>query len=327
MESYDILGQERLLKNLKEALVQQRLAHAYLLEGQRGLGKKRVARWLAKSIACRGEGLKPCNKCISCRKIDNGNHPEVKWVQEDGSIKIDTIRELQKDLQLKPYEGSKKVHIICDAEKITPQAQNALLKTLEEPPGYATIILLTANGNSLLPTIISRCQRLKLLPVPLKEIEDYLVETKGIDTSKAKVMASLSHGIIGKALQLLGDEDFQERRKKAIEVTRDILYKKKIQVLENIEFFNEEREYIGEILDILITWYRDLLLYKDIQNDEFLINVDNTEEIIQQSHKISLENIKEMIFIIDETKNNFRSNVNFQINIEVMLLELTKRRV
>lgn len=324
MESYPIIGQERLLKNLRKALDQDELAHAYLLEGQKGLGKKEIAKWLATAIVCRGESPKPCHHCISCIKINSNNHPEVKWIQEEGSIGIDIIRELQKDLQLKPYEGSKKVYIIDNAEKITLQAQNSLLKSLEEPPEYATIILLTNNGSSLLQTIISRCQRLKLLSVPLQEIEDYLVHTKKIDRNRAKVLASLSNGVIGKALQLSEDDEFQERRSKVIQITRDILYAKEIEVLENIGFFQEERDYIEEILETLVTWYRDLLIYKDTGKEEFLINIDNTTEILQQSHKASLDKIKRMIFTIEETKHNLKANANFQINIEVMLLNLTR---
>ncbi|SET23592.1 DNA polymerase III, delta prime subunit [Natronincola peptidivorans] len=320
-----ILGQERLIENLKKALNRQQISHAYLLEGEKGLGKRKVAYEIAKGICCRGEEKRPCNECTSCKKLQHGNHPEVKWLQEETSIKIESIRQIQKNLQMKPYEGSKKVYIICDAEKMTIQAQNALLKTLEEPPEYATILLLTTNAVGLLPTITSRCQRLKLLPVSMEKIQNYLVGEKGITLEEAKVMAAFSNGAIGKALQLMEDEAFKNRRKETIRMTRDIMDKNTIQLLETMNFFNQEKDNIEEILEIMMGWYRDLLIYKDTKKKEYTINIDEIQEIFYQADKLILKNIKEMILIIERTKNNFRSNVNFQLNLEVMLLDLKQK--
>ncbi|AKL93591.1 DNA polymerase III subunit delta' [Clostridium aceticum] len=320
-----VLGQEKLMKNFEKTLEQNELSHAYLIEGEKGLGKRSVALQMAKGICCRSIGQKPCNQCISCKKLDHNSHPEVVWIEEETSIKIEVVRNLQKNLQMKPYEGSRKVYIICDADKMTLQAQNALLKTLEEPPEYVTIILLTANSNSLLPTVTSRCQRLKLLPVALEKIEKYLVEKKNLDSKQAKVIASLSKGIPGRGLQLLEDEVFQQRRKRVIKLTRDLVDKKIIYLLENIQDLYEEKQFIEEILELMIGWYRDLLLYKHTNKEAFIINVDEIEEIMYQSSRLSLENIKEMIFIIDEAKNNLRSNVSFQLNLETMLLQLKKK--
>lgn len=320
-----ILGQERLKENLKKALEKKQLVHAYLLEGQKGLGKKKIAYQLAKGICCRGEGKRPCNRCISCKKLEHGNHPEIQWLQEEGSIKIEAIRQMQKNLQMKPYEGSQKVYIICDADKMTLQAQNALLKTLEEPPEYATMILLTANATSLLPTIVSRCQRMKLLPVTMEKMQKYLVKEKSVTIEEAKVIAAFSNGIVGKALQLLEDEAFKNRRKEIIRITRDIIDKNTIQLLERVQFFNDEKLHIDEILEILMGWYRDVLIYKDTEKKDYIINIDEIEEILYQSNKLSLSHIKEMLFIIDRTRDNFRSNVNYQLNIEVMILDLKQK--
>ncbi|AOY75475.1 DNA polymerase III subunit delta' [Clostridium formicaceticum] len=320
-----VLGQEKLMKNFIRALEQNQLAHAYLIEGQHGLGKRNVARQMAKGICCRAIQGKPCDECISCKKLDHDSHPEVIWVQEETSIKIEAVRDLQKNIQMKPYEGSKKVYIICDAEKMTLQAQNALLKTLEEPPEYVTIILLTTNSNSLLTTIISRCQRLKLLPVALETIEKYLIEKKAVAKEEARVLASLSRGIPGRAIQLLEDEAFQQRRQKVIKLTRHLVDKKTFYLLENLQDFYEEKQFIEESLELMMGWYRDVLLYKHTNKADIIINIDEIEEIIYQSDILSLENIKEMIFIIEETKNNFRSNVNLQLNLETMLLQLKKR--
>lgn len=320
-----ILGQEKLIENLKKVLEKKELVHAYLLEGQKGLGKKRVAYLFAKGICCRGQGQRPCNKCISCRKMEGGNHPEIMWIQGEGSIKIDQIRQLQKNLQLMPYEGDQKVCIICHADEMTVQAQNALLKTLEEPPKHAVLILLTARPDSLLPTIVSRCQRIKMSPITREEIEKYLINKKGLEENEARVIGSLSKGIIGEALRLLEDEDFKRQRKETIRITRDLIDKNTIEVLENIHFFIEERPHINEILDMLIIWYRDLLIYKDTNVWTYIINIDQGEDILYQSKKLSFDSIKEMFLIINKTRENFMTNVNFQLSLENMLLELKEK--
>lgn len=325
MDFHCILGQDRLKKNIKNTLKNHRILHAYVIEGQKGLGKKRIAYMLAKGICCRGEEERPCNQCVSCKKLEHGNHPEIKWLEDETSIKIDAIRQLQKDLQIKPYEGTKKVYIICDADRMTLQAQNALLKTLEEPPEYATILLLTTKASSLLPTILSRCQRMKLIPVKSQEIQQYLVEKKAVSIEEAKVVASFSNGIIGRGLQLLEDEAFKNRRKEIIRITRDVVDKTSMQLLENVDFFNEGKPYIDEILEIFMGWYRDLLVYKETKKSDYVINIDEMEEISYQSGKLSLNSMKEMIFIIDKARDNLRSNGNYQLNIEVMLLELKEK--
>ena len=325
MEKTEILGQEKLLNNLKQALNQKQISHTYLIEGQRGVGRSKVANFLAMGILCRSKDIKPCYECISCMKIKSHNHPEINWIYEQKGIGIEIIRNLKNDIQLKPYEGEKKVYILCDAEKITIPAQNALLKILEEPPLHANIILIATKGNSLLPTILSRSQRLKIHSISPKEIEEYLIEKKGLEKHRAKLISSLSNGIIGKALQLLEDENFQERRKKIISITKEILNNKKHQILENINFFVDEKEHIDEMLDLLMVWYRDVLIYKDINNKEFIINIDALEEIIEQSEKITFNNLKEIIYIIEKTKQNLKNNVNFQMNIEVMLIDMANR--
>lgn len=318
----NIIGQEKIIEGLKKALAGNQLAHSYLFEGLEGLGKRRVAFELAKGICCNAEGIRPCNSCSSCVKLEHGNHPDVKWIGGEGSIKIDDIRDLQKDIQVKPYEGNNKIYILCDAEKMTVQAQNALLKTVEEPPYYSTLILLTTNAYSLLPTIVSRCQVLKFSPVPASKIQNFLIKEKGLDIRESKFIAAFSNGAVGKALKLLEDHDFIKRREAVVGLSRTLLNAKTINILEKVNFFNEEKEYIDEILDILISWYRDLMVYKETSNVDFIINCDKIEEIIFQSNQVNLWQIKDIIFIIDKAKNNLRSNVNYQLNIEVMLLNI-----
>ncbi|WP_026477250.1 DNA polymerase III subunit delta' [Alkaliphilus transvaalensis] len=318
----EIIGQERIKDLLKNSLLKENFSHAYLFEGISGLGKKKLALEVAKGIICTSEGIKPCNHCQCCRRIDQGNHSEVFLIEEEGTIKIEKVRELQKEIQMKPYEGKKKVFIINHSENMTIQAQNALLKTLEEPPPYATLILLTHNSNSLLPTIISRCQIFKLRPVETIKIQEALVKQKGISLEESKVIASFANGVFGKAVRMLEDEDFRRRREGILQLTEELLQSKSISLLEKVDFFVEEKNYIDEILDILTSWYRDLIIFKETQELHFVMNYDKIEIIKEQSNRIGLKKLTNIISIIDKAKGNIRSNVNYQLNIEMMLLNI-----
>ncbi len=318
----EVIGQKEVVGKLRKALESKEIAHAYIFEGARGLGKKAMALQLASALVCESNGQRPCNRCKSCTKASSGNHPDIKIIEEDGIIKIDEIRKLIKDIQLKPYEGKGKVYIISDVDKMNIQTQNALLKTLEEPPSYATLILLTTRINSLLPTIISRCQVIKLHPVNLETIKDYLIKNKGIDKEKAKMLATFSRGIIGRAIELLDNPDFYYRREKVIEICNNLSTSKLFSILEQIIFFEEQKLHIEEVLNLMTSWYRDLFIYKETRNIEFITNVDKIEEIDFQGEKLNLAKIIDIIFIIEKTKNNLRSNVQFHLNIEIMLLNI-----
>lgn len=317
-----IVGQEQIVEKLKKDLKNNKIAHAYLFEGAKGLGKKNMALELASALVCHGNNKRPCRKCSSCIRVAGGNYPDIKIIEEDGIIGIDEIRALIKEMQLKPYEGKRKVYIICDADKMNIQAQNALLKTLEEPPLYAVLILLTAKGESLLPTIISRCQVIKLYPVNLGIIKRYLIENKKIDEEQAHMPAVFSGGIVGRAVELLDNPDFYYRREEVIKICNKLLTPNLFNILEQITFFEEQRLHIEEIFDLMISWYRDLFIYNETKNMEFITNIDKKEEIIFQATKIDLAKIRDVIFIIEKARNNLSSNVQFHLNIEVMLLNI-----
>lgn len=317
-----IVGQKKAIESLKKAIEHDQVAHAYLFEGAEGLGKKAMALKLASALVCTGNKDKPCGECNSCMRVSSGNHPDIKIIEEEGTIKVDEIRELIKDIQLKPYEGLRKVYIICDADKMNMQGQNALLKTLEEPPQYATLILLTAKGNSLLPTIVSRCQTIKLNPIRLEDIKSYLINNKDIDSEKAQMLAAFSGGIVGRAVELLDNPDFHERREKVINLCKDLMTPKLLNVINHIPFFEEQKQYIEEVLGLMISWYRDLFVYRETRSLDLIINVDKKEEIVLQAIRIDLGKVRDIIFIIEKAKNNLKSNVQFNLNIEVMLLNI-----
>ena len=317
-----IVGQEQAVEKLKRTLENNQISHAYLFEGEKGLGKKDIALKLALALNCTGDDRKPCNKCNSCIKMAGGNHPDVKIIEKDGIIRIDEIRRIAGEMQLKPYEGRYKVYIICDADRMNIESQNALLKTLEEPPSYAVLILLTTRGDSLLPTVISRCQVIKLYPENPEVIKYYLIENKKIDERQAHMLAAFSGGIAGRAVELSDNPDFYYRREKIIEICNKLLTSSLFGVLEQIVFFEEQRLNIEEILGLMINWYRDLLIYSETKNADFITNIDKKEEIDFQAAKIDPVKIRDIIFIIEKSKSDLKSNVQFHLNMEVMLLNL-----
>lgn len=317
-----IVGQDQVLEKLKRDLEGNQTVHAYLFEGEKGLGKKSIALKLASALVCHNNGERPCGRCNSCIKANSGNHPDINIIENDNIISIDVIRGLINEMQLKPNESKRKVCIICDADKMNTRAQNALLKTLEEPPLYATIILLTVNGNSLFPTIVSRCQVIKLHPADLKTIEHYLVKNRGVEKKQAHMLAVFSRGVVGRAVELLDNPDFYYRREEVIKICNRLLTSDFLGILEQIKFFEEQRSHIEEILDLMISWYRDLFIYNETKNMEFITNIDKKENIGFQAAKVDLAKIRDIIFIIERAKNNLKSNVQFHLNIEVMLLNI-----
>ncbi|NLK90035.1 MAG: DNA polymerase III subunit delta' [Clostridiales bacterium] len=318
-----IVGQERVLEKLGKDLESNQTVHAYLFEGEKGLGKKSIALKLASALVCRNDGQRPCGRCNSCIKASSGNHPDIGIIENDkGVIRIDEIRELINEMQLKPYESKRKVCIICDADKMNMWAQNALLKTLEEPPSYATIVLLTVNSNSLFPTIVSRCQVIKLHPADPETIEHHLIKNMGVEKEQAHMLAVFSGGIVGRAVELLDNSDFYHRREEVIKICNKLLTPDLLGILEQIKFFEEQRLHIEEILDLMIRWYRDLFIYNETKNMGFITNIDKKEDIELQATKIDLTKIRNIIFIIEKAKNNLKSNVQFHLNIEVMLLNI-----
>lgn len=321
----EVLGQKNLIKNLKKVIVNNKASHAYLIEGLKGVGKKEFAFSLGKAVLCQNideKNTRIC-ACSSCKKFKDNNHPEFHSIEEDGSIKIEHIRQIQKSVHIKPYEGNKKVYVIYNGERMTQQAQNALLKTLEEPPGHSVIIITTQNLKSLLPTIISRCQLLRLKPQGVELVKDYLVNRFNVSDEEAKVVATFSNGLVDTAIKLYNNDDFKLRRLRVIDITDKFLNSKTIEILKEMEFFNNEKTNIEEIIDLFIFWYRDVLIYKQTRNESLIINSDQIGKIYSQAEKIrGFSNIKEVILILEEKKQQIRGNVNYSLAIEVMLLNI-----
>ena len=221
----DIYGQEQIKEHLQNVLSTGKVSHAYILNGEKSSGKEFIAKVFAMALQCEEDGKEPCQKCHSCRQALSGNHPDIIRVihEKPNTISVDDIRtQVNGDVAIKPYSGKYKVYILSEAEKMTAQAQNALLKTLEEPPEYAVIMLLTSNVNALLPTIVSRCVTLDMKPVPDEVVRRFLCGQMQVPDYKAEVCVAFARGNIGKAKALASSEDFEKVKAEALSLLKYI---------------------------------------------------------------------------------------------------------
>ncbi len=247
-----IIGNRVAIEMLQKAVQSERISHAYLFQGPEGVGKGLIAKNFAKVLNCLKNGTDACEKCVSCRKINSGNHPDVHWYRPIGvmrMIKVEQIRDFIQNVNIMPYEGRKKVFIVVDADRMNIESQNRLLKTLEEPPGPTVIILTSANPNALLPTILSRCQRINFFTIPRAEIEEYIVKKGKADREKARLVSSLCHGQVGTALKLLDEKKFDQR----VDLYR-VLSKNRFEMLDDlVEKAAELEGYLKEMRSRLET--------------------------------------------------------------------------
>ncbi len=206
MSFKDVIGHTKPIELLKRAILHDKVVHSYLFLGNEGIGKKWVALQFAKALNCLGRSAgeaDACDQCLSCRKIDDRLHPDVLVLEPEGqTLKIEQVRQMQRELAYKPYEGNRRVCILSEADRMAPNMSNALLKTLEEPPLHTVIILLAQSPRALLPTILSRCQQIFFNPLPFPALTRWLVEEKGLNPREAHLLVSLSEGSPGKALRL-----------------------------------------------------------------------------------------------------------------------------
>ena len=247
----DVVGHKDIIKYIQSSVENGQVGHAYILNGERGSGKKMLASLFAMTLLCEKGGPEPCNVCHSCRQAESGNHPDILRVthEKPGTISVDDIREQVNDtVMVKPYQGPYKVYIIDHAELMTPQAQNALLKTLEEPPEYVVFFLLTENAEALLPTITSRCVMLKLRNIRNTLIRKYLMEVLEVPDYKADMCTAFAQGNLGRAIMLANSEHFNEIREEAIQLLK---YIHEMELSEIVQAVNRITAYKLEITDYL----------------------------------------------------------------------------
>lgn len=318
----EIVGHEQVVRHLQNAIRQRKVSHAYLFGGEAGSGKRLVAEAFAKTLLCEEEGIVACGRCKSCRQMDSGNQPDFKRVvREKASLGVKEIREqVTSDVQIKPYSSAYKVYLIEEAEKMTEEAQNALLKTIEEPPEYAVFLILVSRQEQLLPTVLSRCISLPLHPVAPDKIRHFLMEKKGIPDYLAESAAVFSGGLVGRAVQYAESETFLEQRKEVLQLVKRVDAMSMAELMEAVKALSAKKDVADEYLDMLLLWYRDVLLFKATKNVNSLLFCDELATVAAQAGKRSFENLQGIVDSIEQVKQRLKSNVNFENAMELLLL-------
>ena len=321
MSFEEIKGQPLTIKILQKEIATSSLSGAYLFVGPPGVGKTLTALTFTKALNCKLTHPDSCDRCSSCRKIDHLNHPDVRVITpEEGSIKIEQIRQLKREAGYKLFEGKKKVWIIEEADKLTLEAANSLLKILEEPPPDVVFILISETQEKLLPTILSRCEIIHFFPLSSKALHSIVAPYLPPESPKANLIEKLARGRVGEVLSLVKDENILKARDAVLNILS-----KKINLEDIFHLVSRWKDYgtteLERILDVIIFWFRDLLILKQGISRRVL-NYDRMEELKSEKEIYSYGSIKEAIEIVERTKGYLKCNVNQSLALEAMWLKL-----
>ena len=331
MSFKDIKGHQKAVESLKVAIKAGRFGHAYLFVGPESVGKNLVAKTLAKTLNCETNQTDSCDICSSCIKIDKNIHPDVTWIVPEGkgnTIKIEKIRQLRNNINLKPYEGRKKVYIIDKAHLMTDAAANSLLKTLEEPPPDSVLILISEKPERLFYTIKSRCQIIRFKPMSATCLEGILKKEHNLSTDFSHFLAYFSSGRLGKALRLK-DEDALKWKNEVIDLFTPINNNRvtaqaqsSIIFDDDRVFFNGDKEKILLALNVLSVWYRDILILKKAQTENIVINSDRIDLVYSKLSECSEEGLLNMLEEVRKTISLIRQNVNPKLAINSLISQM-----
>ena len=321
----DIIGHNQIVDHLKNAIRMEKISHAYIFNGESNAGKMMLAEAFAMALQCENHGDEPCMECRSCHQAKEHNQPDIIYVSHDkpNVISVDDIRQqLNNDIVIKPYNSKYKIYIVDEAEKMNVQAQNALLKTIEEPPTYGIILLLTTNADSFLPTILSRCITLNLKTVNEDLIKSYLMKKYQIPDYQADVCAAFAQGNVGKAIQLAASDEFNELKAAALSIVKKLEDMDLYELNQLIKQINEFKPKIHEYFDLLTLWFRDVLYLKATNDVNNLIFKDEVYDIKKQAAKRSYSGIETILQALEQSRVRLNANVNFDLVIELLLLTI-----
>ena len=327
----EIIGHEDAVEYLRGVVAKGTAGHAYIFTGEAGSGKRTLASLFAMALECETRrekgGAEPCGRCTSCRKAISTNHPDILYAvhAKPQVITVDEIREqVVQTAEIKPYESPYKIYVIADADRMNPQAQNALLKTIEEPPAYVVVILLAVNEEALLPTIRSRCVTVRLRPAKEEQIREHLIRELHVQEQEAGIIASFSQGNIGKARACAAGDAFSEMLASSVDILAHLREMGPEECIARVSFLTKDKQNIYDYLDIFTLWFRDVLLFKATRDVDALVFRSRIEEISEQARQSSYEGIEKILSAIGNAKTRLRANVNFELTMELLFLTMTE---
>ena len=319
----DILGNSQIKNNIKTAIANRSVNHAYIICGPQGSGKRMIADVFAKAILCE-EDKKPCGVCQSCRMTESGNNPDILYPvpAKTKVLGVDDIRDqIVKPSSIKPYMFKYKVFILEQADKMTVPAQNAFLKTLEEPSGFSIFLLLADSLDAFLPTVLSRCVVLRTESVNKKSIYSLLL-SEGIDENTASLASEYSRGNVGEAISLSRDEQFIAMRDDVINILSGIYDKNTAEVMMLGNYFKNTYKENKRLIDVFYLWFRDVLAAKTTGDEKYIIQKDKKELIFDSAEKETVDGLIKKTETVKNTAFNIKRNASFQTAMEVMLMNI-----
>lgn len=303
----DFIGHEALINNFKQRCLKNTLSHAHLIAGEDGVGKGKLANILAKFIL---------NGYLDREYVDI-----INYSSEKSSFGVDDVRDIIEEVYKKPFEKDKKVIIIHEGNKLTIQAQNALLKTIEEPPKGVYIIILCESLELILDTIKSRCEIYKLKPLTKSELYEYIkIKKFNYDENEIKSAIAFSEGVPGRIDRYFNDDKLRGLRNNIVILIKNLNKNDLEAILQQEESFSNLKNDKEEVLNIFGLFIRDILINKEIENEEFIINSDKLEDIKELTKEMSFKKLNNMIKTIEEARRNIKSNVSWGMMLRVMLM-------
>jgi DNA polymerase-3 subunit delta' len=325
--NWNLVGHEWAVDMLKNHVINGSTRHAYLFAGPPGLGRRTLALRFAQALNCPtpvGMGI-PCGQCRDCKQIESMHHADLAIVQADsegGTLKVDQIRETRRMLTLKPYQAKYRVALFLRFQEANDNAANALLKTLEEAPSYAVLILTADNPEQLLPTIVSRCEVLRLRPLRVETVQKEL-ENRGLETGQAKRIAHISGGRFGYALRLIENDFLLEKREERLNDLQSLISASRVEKFAYADKLSRDKESMRQAVLVWLSYWRDVML-RSAQAEAPLVNVDRNVEIEDLAGQLDLAVARRMVSALEDVLEKMERNVNSRLLAEVLLLDLPR---
>jgi len=329
MKFSEIIGHEDIISHFRSSIETGRVAHAYIIGGDENSGRSTLAYCFAKALQCEKGGSESCDECKSCHQAETHNHPDIIFVEkgeDDSVMSIETIREqVVSSIQIKPYSSKYKIYIIEDGEKMTVEAENALLKTIEEPPEYGIIIIITTNPEKLLPTIRSRCITVMTHPVKERDIHDYLTTTYDISEKRANFAVEYAQGNLGKAILIATNEDYGQLVQSVVELETNIFDMNAEDIEAAIKACTQHKLSISDYLDLMMMWYRDILIIKVTGNPDRVIYKEQYLTIREQAKYLSFNELEAKAQAIENAKKRIEANANMEDIMRLLIMTLREK--
>ncbi|MBQ7916982.1 MAG: DNA polymerase III subunit delta' [Firmicutes bacterium] len=323
-----LVGHDGVLKHIRSAVSAGRVSHAYLIEGAEGSGKKTLANRFAMTLLCKTpQDGEPCGRCDSCRVFLSGNHPDMHYIRpgEKGTLPVQMIRdELVQDIEVLPYYEGRKVYIVENAHMMKEQAQNVLLKTIEEPPAYGVVLLLAESVQNFLPTVRSRCVLLRLLPLSERLVAQTLVSQYQVAPEIAASCSAFCGGSVGQALKMAQSEEFVQLRGRWMQRFAGMVREDMVGMLGWSMALEEDKAHIQEVLRMMMIWFRDLLLVMETGSTGQCICQDMAEALSNSVRMYDIAEVYRKIDVLNDAQRKLSHNVNYALWCDWLLIQLSK---